>query len=100
MGKLLQNKVDGIFCGGGANFGGLAAYSLALYGRKIPDDVRLVSSERHRISRYCVPAQTTISPDYRELARQTVEHIRSVISGESSEKEIILPYSLIIREST
>lgn len=100
MGKLLQNKVDGIFCGGGANFGGLAAYSLALYGRKIPNDVRLVSSERHRISRYCVPAQTTISPDYRELARQTVEHIRSVISGESSEKEITLPYSLIIREST
>ena len=100
IGKLLQNDVDGIFCGGGSNFGGLAAYSLALYGKKVPQDIQLVSSERHRISRYCVPSQTTISPDYRQLAAMTVTRIKEMMRGESFEYETILPYSLIVRDST
>lgn len=100
MGKLLQNGIDGVFCGGGGNFGGIAAYCLSLYGRKIPSDIRLVSSERHRISRYCIPAQTTISPDYEEMSRTAIQHLKCLIHGEKVPPETVLPYSLIVRDST
>lgn len=100
MGKLLQNGVDGVFCGGGANFGGIAAYCLSLYGRKIPAGIRLISSERHRISRYCIPAQTTISPDYDQMAKTAISHLKSMIHGEKVPLETVLPYGLIVRDST
>ena len=99
-GKLLQHGIDGIFCCGGANFGGIAAYSLSLFGKKIPEDIRLISSERHRISRYCIPPQTTISPDYNQLAESVVQQLDGMINGEKVPQEKILPYSLILRDST
>ncbi|MBR4666449.1 MAG: substrate-binding domain-containing protein, partial [Lentisphaeria bacterium] len=99
MGKLLQSGIDGVFCGGGGNFGGIAAYCLSLYGKKIPADIRLISSERQRISRYCIPAQTTISPDYRQMAQVTIRHLKSLIRGEKVPAETVLPYSLIPRDS-
>lgn len=100
MGKLLQYGIDGTFCGGGANFGGIAAYALSLFGRKIPSDIRLVSSERHRISRYCIPPQTTISPDYEKMAAAVVQQLDGMLNGEKAAAEVILPYSLIVRDST
>ena len=100
MGKLLQYGIDGVFCCGGANFGGIAAYALSLFGRKIPEDIRLVSSERHRISRYCIPPQTTISPDYGKLAESVVRQLNAMISGEKIKPQVILPYNLIVRDST
>ena len=100
MGKLLQQGVDGVFCGGGGNFGGIAAYCLYLYGKKIPDEIRLISSERHRISRYCIPAQTTITQDYQKLASETVVLLEQMIHGDKGSLEKVLPYSLIVRDST
>jgi LacI family transcriptional regulator len=100
MGKLLQMGIDGVFCGGGGNFGGIAAYCLSLYGKKIPDEIRLISSERHRISRYCIPAQTTITQDYQKLASETIALLEQMIHGDKVPLEIVLPYSLIARDST
>lgn len=100
MGKLLQHNIDGVFCGGGGNFGGIAAYALSLFGKKIPQDIRLVSSERQRISRYCIPPQTTISPNYGELASAVVQQLDNMISGREFQQEVILPYSLIVRDSS
>ena len=100
MGKMLQLGIDGIFCCGGANFGGIAAYSLSLFGKKIPGDIRLVSSERHRISRYCIPPQTTISPDYGKLAETVVGQLDRMINDDASPAEVVLPYSLIVRDSS
>lgn len=100
MSKLLHNGIDGVFCGGGSNFGGIAAYCLSLFGRKIPAEIRLVSSERSRISRYCIPAQTTISPDYEELARTVIGHLEKLICGQTVPFETVLPYRLIVRDST
>ncbi len=100
MGKLLQYGIDGVFCCGGANFGGIAAYSLSLFGRKIPEDIRLVSSERHHISRYCIPPQTTISPDYNRLAESVVSQLDGMINGKNNGEKVVLPYNLIIRDST
>lgn len=100
MGKLLRNGIDGVFCGGGGNFGGIAAYCLSLYGKRIPQDIRLVSSERQRISRYCIPAQTTISQDYDAIAATAVKLLDAMIRGEKTPSRTILPYHLIVRDSS
>ncbi|MBQ9775294.1 MAG: LacI family DNA-binding transcriptional regulator [Lentisphaeria bacterium] len=100
MGKLLQLGIDGAFCGGGGTFGGIAAYALSLFGKKIPQDIRLVSSERQRISRYCIPPQTTITPDYEKTALAVAEQLDKMISGREFQPEVILPYSLIVRDSS
>jgi len=99
-GKLLRAGVDGLFCCGGSNSGGMAAYCLSLYDRKIPDDIRLVSSERARISRYCVPPQTTISQDYALLAERSVDVLEAALAGLPVPHETTLPYQLIERDST
>ena len=65
-----------------------------------PDDIRLVSSERHRISRYCIPPQTTISPDYGKLAETVVGQLDRMINDDASPAEVVLPYSLIVRDSS
>ena len=99
-GKLLRRGIDGLFCCGGGNAGGLAAYCLSLYGRRIPEDIRLVSSERVRISRYCIPPQTTISQDYTRLAESTVAVLEAALGGGEFPRDTVLPYRLIERDST
>ena len=100
MGKLLKQNIDGVFCCGGSNIGGAAAYCLNLFNRRIPEDIKLVSSERHRISGYCIPAQTTISPDYEELAAAVVAQLSHLLENPGNTAEISLPYKLIVRESS
>ena len=99
-GKLLRHGIDGLFCCGGGNAGGLAAYCLSLYDRHIPEDIKLVSSERVRISRYCIPPQTTISQEYVQLAERTVAVLEAALEGAAPPAETILPYHLIERDST
>ena len=98
VGKLLRLNVDSIFCPGG-NGGIITAYALSLYGKKIPEDISLISSERTMVSNYCVPAQTTISQDYPALASNIVDVIDADLNGLRHSKEIVLPYKLIVRDS-
>jgi LacI family transcriptional regulator len=100
MGKLLRSGIDGVFCGGGGNFGGIAAYCLSLYGKKIPADIRLISSERHRISRYCIPPQTTISQDYDAIAATAIRRLDGMIRGTLPAARTVLPYHLLVRDSS
>lgn len=99
-GKLLRSGIDGLFCCGGSNAGGIAAYALSLYGKKVPEDILLVSSERAQISRYCIPPQTTISQDYSAVAEAVAIALDAGIKGEAFPAETVIPYKLILRDST
>jgi LacI family transcriptional regulator len=100
IGKLLQLGIDGLFCCGGSNAGGAAAYALSLFNKKIPDDIQLVSSERSQISCFCIPPQTTITQNYTALAESAVMALEHAVTGDKQASEVILPYELIIRDST
>ncbi len=100
IGKLLQLSIDGLFCCGGSNAGGAAAYALSLYNKKIPDDIQLVSSERAQISCFCIPPQTAITQNYAALATAAVDALEHAAAGEKQTSEIVLPYELIIRDSS
>ncbi len=100
IGKLLRAGIDGLFCCGGGNAGGVAAYALSLYGKRIPEDIQLVSSERAQISRYCIPPQTTISQDYSAVAAAAAAALDAGIRGDDVPVETVIPYRLIQRDST
>ncbi|WFB36871.1 LacI family DNA-binding transcriptional regulator [Kiritimatiellota bacterium B12222] len=96
--KLLRQKVDGLFAPGGMG-GMITAYALNLLGRRVPEDVSLIASERAGISRYCQPPQTTITQDYGQMASIAVDAIDASLRGESVIRDTILDYQLIERES-
>ncbi|MBR2435321.1 MAG: substrate-binding domain-containing protein [Lentisphaeria bacterium] len=65
-----------------------------------PEDIRLVSSERHRISRYCIPSRTAISQDCAKIAESVVQQLERMNDDDLSSAEVVLPYSLIVRDSS
>lgn len=98
VGKLLRENVDSLFCPGG-DAGIIAAYALSLYGKRIPDDIALIASERTMVSRYCIPAQTTISQDYPALVKSVVDLIEARVNQVKLPVIPALPYKLILRDS-
>ncbi|MDF3129108.1 LacI family DNA-binding transcriptional regulator [Kiritimatiellaeota bacterium B1221] len=96
--KLLRQKVDAIFAPGGMG-GMITAYALNLLGRRVPEDVSLMASERAVVSRYCQPPQTTITQDYGQMASIAVDAIDASLRGEPVVRDTVLDYQLIERES-
>lgn len=98
IGWLLRKGIDGLFCPGG-NGGILASHALAVFDRKVPDDIRLVASEQTFFSRYGTPPQTTVTPDYKALAGAVGDVIEARLAGRRPDRHTVLPYLLISRES-
>jgi LacI family transcriptional regulator len=98
VGKLLLQNVDSLFCPGG-NGGILTAYAVSLYGKKIPQDIALVSSERAVYSRYALPPQSVISQDYEAMGQCVADVLEGVLTGKKIPRESVIPYKLIERDS-
>ena len=98
IGKLLRQGVDALFCPGG-NAGIVSLYAFSLYNRRVSDDISLIASEQTFFSRYAVPPQTTITPDYPAMASATVDIIEARLDGQTAPPSVVLPYSLLSRES-
>lgn len=98
IGKLLRQGVDALFCPGG-NAGIAAQYALALFNRRIPEEVSLIASEQSSFSHYGVPPQTTITQDYPAVAARVADVIAAAVDGRKAPSETVLPYQLIPRES-
>lgn len=98
IGALLQQGVDALFCPGG-NAGVIAAFALALFNRRIPEDISLVASENLQFSRLATPPQTTIAQDHLGLAGMVAGIFESYLDGRVPEAEHVLPYRLITRSS-
>ncbi|MEX2606114.1 MAG: LacI family DNA-binding transcriptional regulator [Kiritimatiellia bacterium] len=98
VGKILRSKPDALFSPGGSG-GIMTAYALSLYGRRIPEDISLVVSERAMISRYCIPPQTAITQDYHTLAVAAVDVIDACLRKLDCPRETVLDYQLIERDS-
>ncbi len=98
VGKMLKSGIDALFCPGGKG-GFLAIYALNLYNRRIPEDISLIASERTTISRFSLPPQTTITPDYNLLAQEIVKVLNSIMDSKPAPQVIRLPFKLIERDS-
>ena len=98
VGKLLIQDVDALLCPGGSG-GLLTAYALNLFGKRIPDDISLISTELSSFSSHSIPPQTALKPDYMGIAAKVVEIFHAVLEGNPFPTKTVLPYCLIKRES-
>ena len=75
---------------------------LYLLGKKIPEDISVISFEDEEISQYLTPPHTTISQNIPNLALVTAELAMDVIKNETDKtlRNIVLHNEIIIREST
>jgi DNA-binding LacI/PurR family transcriptional regulator len=69
-------------------------------GRQVPHDVSVVGFDDTPESGYFVPSLTTIRQDFAEVGRRCVDLLRSVIDGGVSERHVVVPAELVVREST
>ena len=70
-------------------------------GLRVPEDVSVVGFDDIDIASYMSPRLTTISQPLTEIGEKTALALHRQISGNNTAgEELILPYKLIIREST
>ncbi len=69
-------------------------------GRRVPHDVSVVGFDDTPESAYFVPALTTIRQDFGEVGRRCVELLRALIDDSETERHVIVPAELVVREST
>jgi DNA-binding LacI/PurR family transcriptional regulator len=70
------------------------------HGRRVPQEVSVVGFDDTPESGYFVPALTTIRQDFAEVGRRCVELLRSVVDRSVSERHVVVPAELVVREST
>jgi DNA-binding LacI/PurR family transcriptional regulator len=97
----LPEPPDAVFC-----FNDLLALgalrTLADAGLSVPDDVAVVGFDDIEDGRYHSPSLTTVAPDMEWLADHAVALLLDRIAGngEAARRDLTVPHTLMIREST
>ncbi len=94
--KLLRHPVSAVIVAH-EDYGIAVSYALALAGRRVPEDLSLITYESAGVSRFCTPAQTTIAQDFTRIADEAVLLLRE--EDGKHPQHVLLPYSLIERDS-
>ncbi len=68
-------------------------------GVSVPEDISVVGFDNVRECEKFEPALTTIKQDYRQRAALAVKMLNRLRNGDSSEKNVLLPVTLIERDS-
>jgi LacI family transcriptional regulator, repressor for deo operon, udp, cdd, tsx, nupC, and nupG len=96
---------DGVFCATDLLALG-AMKAIHERGLRMPDDIAVVGFDGLEEGRYAVPPLSTIEPDKGEIARVSVETLltrireREAGAGSSELRDVDVPFSLIVRESS
>ncbi|MFP4016174.1 MAG: LacI family DNA-binding transcriptional regulator [Halanaerobiales bacterium] len=69
-------------------------------GRKVPDDVYVLGFDNIDFSRFVSPSLTTVAQPAFEIGCKSIEILNRVIDNSDYKEKILLPYKLIVREST
>jgi len=105
----LHTAVDGIISGGSlptAFFCATDLYAVHVMQRlhaagiRMPDDVSVIGIDDTIISRFTIPALTTVRIDREELGKIGFELLSALIEGEHRESVTLPSADLIVREST
>jgi LacI family transcriptional regulator len=73
---------------------------LHLAGLRVPEDVSVIGIDDTIISRFTVPALTTVRIDREALARRGFEVLSELLAGQPQQSIVIPSSDLVIREST
>jgi DNA-binding LacI/PurR family transcriptional regulator len=76
-----------------------ALRALAQAGRRVPADVAVVGFDDFELARYTEPQLTTVRQPIIELGRTLARQLLRLVSGEEIQRALVLPTSLIVRDS-
>lgn len=93
--KLLRHPVSAVIVAH-EDYGIAVSYALTLAGRRVPEELSLITYESSGVSRFCTPAQTTIAQDFSRIADEAVRLLKA---GNNGSSHVLLPYSMIERDS-
>jgi DNA-binding LacI/PurR family transcriptional regulator len=101
MTRLLEQEpdIDAVFCASDLMAVG-ALEALAGAGRRVPDDVAVVGYDDSDLARYTVPPLTTVRQPTKELGRELVRLLLTLVSGGDGPRQVVLPTRLIARQSS
>jgi DNA-binding LacI/PurR family transcriptional regulator len=101
-GKVLARRLDvtAIFVANDQMALG-ALRALREHGRRVPEEVSVVGFDDIPEAGYFSPPLTTIRQDFTEVGRQSLRSlIAQIESGASSRTRVVIPPSLVVRQST
>lgn len=98
--RPLDELPDAVFCMNDLlAFGAVRA--LTEMGVRVPDDVLVTGWDDVAMTRVVTPTLTTISPDKQAIAAGAVNALVDRIEGrKASSEDVLVPYRIVIREST
>ncbi len=99
VGRLLQQQVTAILAAGEA-FTLWLYRLLELYGRRIPEDISLVTWEAPEISEFMSPRTTTIAQDFPRIVAAAFDLLEEQIEGRQPAGDIVVDNKFLLREST
>jgi DNA-binding LacI/PurR family transcriptional regulator len=76
-----------------------ALSTLRQAGRRVPDDVAIIGFDDIELARYTEPPLSTVRQPIVELGRELARQLLRLASGEEIEAALVLPTSLVIRDS-
>lgn len=93
-------QIDGIVAGNDMH--AVSIYkAITKLNIKVPEDIKIIGYDGISLSELVTPEITTIAQPIKDIGRIATEVLLDIISGKvSSQKEIILPVKLIVRETT
>jgi DNA-binding LacI/PurR family transcriptional regulator len=100
MGQLLADDpaLDAVFVASDLMAHG-ALSALKRAGRRVPDDVAVVGFDDIALALYTDPPLTTVRQPIVDLGRELARQLLRLADGEQIEPALVLPTSLVIRES-
>lgn len=70
-------------------------------GRRVPQDVSIVSMDDIALAQFCEPPLTTIRQPFEDLGRAAVDHVVALIDDPAAERErVVIEPELVVRAST
>lgn len=99
--ELLQINPDltAIFASGDAMAIG-AMRAIFKIGKRIPEDIAIIGFDDLDISSFCRPSLSTIRQPMFDIGARSMEMLINLIEGNPTETQVLLGYSLVVREST
>lgn len=97
----LKEAPTAVFTGSDQVAAGMIMAAKAL-GKKVPDEIAIIGFDDQPIAKVVEPALTTIRQPIEDLGKTAMEVIIDLIAikKEANHQEILLPYDLVIRDST
>lgn len=97
VGMLLKKRCTALVVGG-EDITLPVMHALFLFGKRIPEDLSLITYENY-FSRYHTPRHTTIAQDFPALAEASFDLLEKMMHGEKDLSDREIDYKLIVRES-